>query len=165
MFRFSKAPLTPQTDQSQRTNAGNFSLKEGNLQQMLACARMENGKVLNTLSFPMINAGIQNEAFSSDVAAWNKTLAEPICKYHAAMPVGDIRWGHCATRGAFEGFRINPHGLGMFIDVLHGLKWCILPSLVHEPTAMEFLFDDHDPFDMATMCHLEAVMLLPGTRL
>jgi len=49
-------------------------LKQGNLRQILDCSRMENGKILNALSFPMRNAGVQNDVFASDVAAWNKTV-------------------------------------------------------------------------------------------
>jgi hypothetical protein len=131
---------------------------------------MENGKVLDALPFPMINMGIQNDAFASDVASWNKTLGEPICKHEASMPVGDIRWSHCATCGAFHTFRINGHGLGMFIDVLHGSKWCIFPSIIHGPNTFAGItsfFEENFELDIeaATMYDLEAVMLIPGTRL
>ena len=136
----------------------------------LTCSRMENGKVLDALPFPMINIGIQNDAFASDVASWNKTLGEPICKHEASMPVGDIRWSHCATCGVFHTFRINGHGLGMFIDVLHGSKWCILPSVIHGPNTFAGItsfFNEKFELDIAAanMCDLEAVMLIPGTRL
>lgn len=106
----------------------NSMLKQGNLRQILDCSRMDDGKILNALSFPMRNAGVQNEAFSSDVAAWNKTEAEPICKHEAFMLVGDIWWGTCATCGAFHMYHIDCEGLGTTTEVLSGMKWWIVPS-------------------------------------
>ena len=89
---------------------------------------MDDGKILNGLSFPMRNAGVQNEAFSSDVAAWNKTEAELIYKHKVFMPVGDTRCGTCATCGAFHTYHIDCEGLGTTTELLSGMKWWIVPS-------------------------------------
>ena len=125
---------------------------------------MKDGKILDALSFPMRDAGIRNEPFASDVASWNNTFAEPICKHELSLPIQGIRWGHCATSGAFQGFHINNDGRGKFIDVLHGSEWYIIASHLHGLN--EFPDDDFD-FQKATdyVWELEAVMLVPGTRL
>lgn len=145
-------------------------LKQGNLRQILDCSRMDNGKVLNALSFPMRNAGIQNEAFSSDVASWNNTEAEPICKHEGSMPIGDIRWGTCATRGAFHTYHIDCDGVGTTNEPLFGLKWWIVPSNIDEKdlfSRLNLFMNDKFDIDSASgdLWNLEAVVLGPGTKL
>jgi len=144
-------------------------LKQGNLRQILDCSRMENGKILNALSFPMRNAGVQNEAFSSDVAAWNKTEAEPICKHELSMPIGDIRWGICATCGASHPYHIDCEGAGTYIEPIIGDKWWILPSHIDDNLFARLDIFTNDKFDIdsasAEQWSLEGVLLQPGTRL
>lgn len=125
---------------------------------------MNDGKILDVLPFPIRDAAIRNEPFASDLASWNNTFAEPICKQDSFVPIQGIRCGHCATSGAFQDFHINHDGRGEFIEVLHGSKWYILPTNCHGLTEFP---DDNFDFQMAAEYHreLEAVMLVPGTRL
>lgn len=170
---FVNRPLKDSKDQSIPVDAkgdANSTLKQGNLRQILDCSRMDDGKVLNALSFPMRNAGIQNEAFSSDVASWNKTEAEPICKHEASMPIGDIRWGTCATCGAFHTYHIDSEGLGTTSELLFGLKWWIVPSNTDGEnlfSRLDVFMNDKFDIDSASgdLWNLEAVVLVPGTKL
>jgi hypothetical protein len=129
---------------------------------------MEDGKILNMLSFPMRNTGIQNEGFSSDVAAWNKTEAEPICKHEVVMPVGDIQWGTCATCGAFCMYHIDCDGLGTMIELLDGLEWWIVPSNIDGDNIFArlyvFMNDNFNINSASGLLNLKAVLLGPETR-
>ena len=127
-----------------------------------------DGKILNALAFPLIGAGYQANSFSSDHAAWMQTLSAPFSKDLVAVPVGDIRWGSCATAGAFNNKLSNREGLGTVIDPVDGLQvWfsALEPSnIFHQVNS--FIHDDLElKKTVEGSGNVEAIVLEPGTRL
>jgi len=152
---------------------GNERLKKGNLRQMLNCSQQADGKVLNALSFPMPGAATTPEAFASDLAAWNQTTGEPGCSSKAERPTGDMRWGLCATSGAWHGYHIDSDGSGTYIDVQNENAkklWITSDHSVADNDALSqtgIFFDPDFSVDEGTsnLWGLEAIVLVPGTRL
>jgi hypothetical protein len=63
---------------------------------------------------------------SSEIEAWRVTEGEPFCVPESQFPVGEMRWGLAATRGARHWIHIDSDGLGTFIDVQCGGKiWIV----------------------------------------
>jgi hypothetical protein len=134
---------------------------------MLDAAMQTDGKIMNTLAFPLVGAGYQANSFSSDHAAWMQTLSAPFSKDIVAVPVGDIRWGSCATAGAFINELSKHDGLGTVIDPIDGLRvWFSAPdpSNIFHPVnsfIQDFNLDKHTEGSS----NIEAIILEPGTRL
>ena len=141
------------------------------MRQILNCSQQPDGKVLNALSFPMPGAATTAEAFASDLAAWQQTTGEPGCGSKVARPTGDMRWGLCATSGAWHGHHIDSDGSGTYIDVQDGEKLWITSD--HSSAGNDSLseigifFDDNFSVDEGAprLWGLEAIVLVPGTRL
>ena len=143
----------------------------GTLRQMLDCSQQADGKVLNALSFPMPGAATTPEAFTSDLAAWQQTTGEPGCSPRVARPTGDMRWGTCATCGAWHGHHIDSDGSGSYIEVQDGKKlWVTSDHSVADNDTLseigiffnsEFSVDNGAP----ELWNLEAIVLVPGTRM
>jgi len=121
----------------------NSNSSEGTLRQILQSAKQNHLKILSTLPLPIIDARYEANPFSSDHAAWMQTLSSPFSKDTISVPIGDIRWGSCATAGALNNYRVNRDGFGTVIDPIHG-------SLVWISTSNG---------------KVEAVHLEPGTRM
>jgi len=90
------------------------------------------------------------------------------------IPVPDIRWGLCATKGAWHGFHIDSDGFGTFIDVRTGKKWWIvarpwkkgMAGLRDFADVNIFMNESYDPDKPGEeLWALEAILLEPGTRL
>jgi hypothetical protein len=134
---------------------------------MLDAAMQTDGKIMNTLAFPLVGAGYQANSFSSDHAAWMQTLSAPFSKDIVAVPVGDIRWGSCATASAFINALSKRDGLGTVIDPIDGLRvWFSAPdpSNIFHPVnsfIQDFNLDKHTEGSS----NIEAIILEPGTRL
>ncbi len=138
------------------------------MRQLLDSARQPNGKILNALSFPLLGAGYEANSFSSDQAAWMQTMSAPFSKDVVAVPVGDFRWGLCATAGAFHHYHVDTFGHGTTIDPLDGMKiWVPAkdPGTIFHSVDLYF----HDEFDLdksaSGLWSVEAIVLEPGTRL
>ena len=138
------------------------------MRQLLDSARQPNSKILNVLSFPLLGAGYEVNSFSSDQAAWMQTLSAPFSKDIVAVPIGDFRWGICATAGAFHPYHIDTFGQGTTIDLLDGRKIWISatdPDTIFHLVGIFF----HEEFDLdksaSGLWGVEAIVLEPGTRL
>lgn len=115
--------------------------------------------------------GVHRDQCSSDQAAWNQTSGECLYSIDIPIPIGDVRWGICATCGAFHAYHIDSDGVCTFMEVVVGLKWWIVPNLrVQDPKILA----DIDIFlrhgfnidgSSSALWGLEAVLLGPGTRL
>lgn len=119
----------------------------------------------------MPGAATTPEAFASDLAAWQATTGEPGCSAKATRPTGDMRWGLCATCGAWHTHHIDSNGSGTFINCEDGLKLWITSdhSVAGNPVLEEIgIFFDKD-FNVdegaPTLWDLEAIVLVPGTRM
>lgn len=140
--------LSPWTDHSVDVNES----KEGTLRQILDSGKQTDGKILSALPLPIVYAGYEANPFSSDHAAWMQTLSSPFSKDTVPVPVGDLRWGMCATAGAFNNYRINRNGFGTIIDPIHG-------SIVWISASTASNASDR------SISGVEAIHLEPGTRL
>lgn len=63
---------------------------------------------------------------SSEVEAWQLTQGLKFCPREVQFPVGRMRWGLAATRGARHWIHIVSDGLGTFVDVKCGTQWWII---------------------------------------
>ena len=160
--------IADQSINHETTGISGGQLKEGTLRQILDAAMQTDGKVLNALAFPLVGTGYQPNSFSSDHAAWMQTLSAPFSKDIVAVPVGDIRWGSCATAGAFNNKLSKRDGLGMVIDPVDGLQlWFSTPepsNIFHQVNSFihsDLELDKHEE----GASNVEAIVLEPGTRL
>lgn len=142
----------------------------GTLDHVLACARKEDGAIINALSFPLPLSSIHQTPFSSDVEAWRITEGLPFCDEDAQYPTADMRWGLAATAGARHWIHIDSDGLSTSVDQLCGRKLWILYTPDDEYSADIFgdidqFFNDFDVTNPPKYWSAEAVLLQPGTRL
>jgi hypothetical protein len=132
-------------------------LKKGTLRQILDSGKQTNGKILTALPLPIIYAGYEANPFSSDHSAWMQTLSSPFSKDIVPVPVGVLRWGSCATAGAFDDYHSNHDGFGTIIDPIHGSMVWISASNSNNIV--------HRRGKVLEINKVEAVILEPGTRL
>lgn len=88
-------------------------------------------------------AAVGDHPFCSDIVAWSETVGEPLCANDVNLPVGDIRWGQCFTRGAFQTCTREVGGAGMFSKLLVGDQlWIVARCLdeMHPPFSKTGLF-------------------------
>lgn len=159
----------------------------GTLRGLYETSRTESGAILNALSFPLSLSGVNVSAMSSEVEAWRSTQGELFCPPEVQFPVGDIRWGLAATKGARHWIHIDSDGFGTYLDVQCGGKWWITfnPPATKDKMAFADIFQFLDGFDTnaendsywaiaadgekeideATAWVAEAIYLSPGTRL
>lgn len=96
----------------------------GTLQDMITAARQENGKALNGLDFPQMETGTFPLPFSTDRVCWNQVSGESWCD--ASYPTEFMRWGLCATAGAFHKIHRDCEGGCTFCGPDCGVKiWMI----------------------------------------
>ena len=155
----------------------------GTLSQMLEASRLPSGPILNALSFPLPLTGVSWTPLSSEVEAWRSTVGQLFCPSEAQFPVGDIRWGLAATKGARHWIHIDSDGFGTYLDVQCGGKWWITfnPPAEKDKAAFADVFQFLDNFETnaedgsywalaaqnneTTAWIAEAIYLSPGTRL
>jgi len=147
-------------------------LRQGTLEQIYTSSQLRDGKVLNALAFPFLFSSAFNDPFSTDFVAYmNNPLSEGTS---LGIPTPDIRWGLCATKGAWHGFHTDSDGFGTFIDVKVGKKWWIIARPAKDGMADVTNFAGiktflNEKFDAGLpgngLWILEAVLLEPSTRL
>lgn len=123
---------------------------------------------MNAIPFPLVGAGYWPSSFSSDHAAWMQTLSAPFSKDVVAVPVGEIRWGSCATAGAFNNELSKREGLGTVIDPVDGLRvWFSAPDSSNICHRVNSFIDSDLELDkhIEGLSNVEAIILEPGTRL
>ncbi|KAF8177880.1 hypothetical protein BJ912DRAFT_811635, partial [Pholiota molesta] len=84
-----------------------------------------------------------------------------------------MRWGLCATAGAYHTFYIDSDGFGTYVDVMTGKKvWLVMrPSNNNIDDFSEFgeitryVGESFDLLNVGDNSRIEAVVLTPGTRL
>ena len=138
----------------------------GPVSDLLECGK-DGSRILNGLEFPMLDASIELNAYSSDLAAWKATSGAHTCPRKAEYPKVDMRWGLAGTANTISFLHLDSDGFNTFLKVLCGLKlWAFyrecetygLPS-IDVFTTKSFLLDDiSEDSDFG----LEAVVLKRG---
>ncbi|KIM40847.1 hypothetical protein M413DRAFT_27977 [Hebeloma cylindrosporum] len=156
-----------QSNDTEKTITGGQGLREGTLRHMLDAASHIDGKILNALPFPLVSAGYDENPFSTDQAAWMQTLSAPFSTDLSAVPVGDLRWGSCATAGAFHDRLNERDSLGSVIDPIVGSKvWISTTAPTNAFHGAASFFRNDIESDKTTLGRaVEAIILEPGTRL
>jgi len=78
---------------------------------MLQEANSANGRILNTLDFPMPCTGIDWKSnYASDRVAWSSTEGSFMCQRDNSFPSSDLYWGIVATKGASHGIHVDCNG-------------------------------------------------------
>jgi len=134
---------------------------------MLECARMENGKCLNTFYFLGVT-GASSTPFSSDWYAWRQTEGLPFCHEDSQYPTHDMRWGLATTKGALQFWNLEGDGLGKYTDVLTGSQWWVIarPKGMSRFAETTIYMDNFDPgCPNLHLWDLEAVVLKAGDKL
>lgn len=101
-------------------------MKEGNLQQLLDCSSLSQGRILLASHIPMSQAPIGETHHSSNLFAWHETEGKPYCKDDEVIPTSSIRWGRVSLKGGFEGWQFSPDGYGAVLKVKKGMEWVIV---------------------------------------
>lgn len=139
---------------------------------MLRSSRTSNGKALNALDFPMPFSNLPTDMpFSSELTAWRETLGRSFCRAADAFPFTTMRWGLCATSGAYHKLHCDCDGLGTFIKPQVGTKlWFLavpkLNSGLDAFASIHLFLNDYDLDDTNTLhWDWEVVVLQPGMTL
>lgn len=139
---------------------------------MLKAARQVDGKALNGLDFPRSAPGEFPLPAATDVAVWDQVYGEPWCE--DAFPWSSMRWGLCATAGAYHKAHKDCEGGCTFVAPESGVKLWLVGVPRTDSTEN---FDDLASIDAFTSAeyniwetnsHLvdwAAVVLQPGTAL
>lgn len=150
----------------------------GSLKDFLTAARQENGKAINGLDFPFSFEYEQDIPFASDKIAWHQMHGKPFCWNDC--PTSKIRWGLCATSGAYHRSHCDCHGHGTFISPESGIKIWFIAVPKRQLSSSEpldsHLFDDFGNVNLFTeeysldntnteLWNWEVVVLKPGMRL
>ncbi|KAF9049143.1 hypothetical protein BJ165DRAFT_1464582 [Panaeolus papilionaceus] len=144
-------------------------LRSGTLEQVLQCATMENGKILNALDLPMPTATLEETCFTTDLVSWRLTMGELNCPRGEEYPTSKFRWALVTTKGGLHWVHLDNDGFATFIHVRTGAKWWIIatPKKGHEDAA-EFahLEKDYDAsLPRPDLWDYEAVLLTENTML
>jgi hypothetical protein len=94
------------------------------LWDFLKAASKEDGKALNGLDFGRSAVDTASPPFSTDIVACMQTHNSTFCleKY----PSSTMRWGLCATAGAFHRCHKDCDGFGTFVSPESGVKLWII---------------------------------------
>lgn len=148
----------------------NDSSAFGTLEMML---ESQLGTPLNALNLPM-PGGLQSAGdLSSDNVAWQEAIYSRHSVQHYLYPGAIMRWGLCATSGAYHTFHIDSDGFGTYVDVMTGKKvWIVMrPSnnIIDDFTEFgeitRYVGESFDLMNIGDNSKIEAVVLTPGTRL
>jgi uncharacterized protein YceK len=159
--------LTSLADLSRPNTSGTSRHTYGTLLDMKE-AHKAGGKILNLLDLPLSTTYDCPRGLSSDRFAWQCTLEGPMCKKRVEYPVTETAWGLAGTSGATSYFHIDANGFATWIDVKVGSKYWILARPKQE---LDFASIDLFTGSYDQECanedkwDLEAILLLPGTRL
>ena len=127
--------------------------------QLLEAANTPDGKILNTLKFPMGLASLDPPPkYSTDL------LSLRVAGREIVPPTSNIWWGTAATSGACTWFHLNSNGLGVSVNLKCRLKiWFFLKDDEGKLNVINCF--EYFELDEANGYQLEAVMLRPGTQM
>ena len=135
---------------------------------MLDAAKQHHDKILNALPISLVGASYEANTFSLDQVVWMQTLSAPFSKDVIAAPIGEIRWGSCATAGTFNNRLTEHDSLGMVIEMKDGSKvWfstTIATDFFRQADFMSHTEDESEHIYSALQV-VKAIILEPGTRL
>ncbi|KAF9040950.1 hypothetical protein BJ165DRAFT_1550248 [Panaeolus papilionaceus] len=144
-------------------------LRSGTLAQVLECASMENGKILNALDLLMPTALLEESSFMTDLVSWRLAMGELNCPRGKEYPISKLRWALVTTKGGTHWVHIDNDGFATFIHVRTGAKWWIIATPkegfedVAEFAHLEKRYDASLP--CPDMWNYEAVLLTEGMML
>lgn len=140
--------------------------RSGTLKDILAASKkpLGSGKPLNGLDFPQSDLG-QLPFISSDHVAWKKTQNLSGCK--DAYPTTSLRWGLCATCGAYHREHFDAEGAGTFVSPICGVKiWLVgVPAAGYAWDAFADIDFVHGDLVKDKRIEWVALVLEPGTTL
>ena len=98
--------------------------RRGTLQDMLEAAAEEFPKALNGLAFPGAGENVMQTPFATDQVAFANTCGRPFCADE--YPMTTLRWGLCATGGAWHYEHEDCEGGGTWLQIDCGVKiWIV----------------------------------------
>ncbi|KAF9029859.1 hypothetical protein BJ165DRAFT_1535851 [Panaeolus papilionaceus] len=101
-------------------------LRSGTLGQVLECAYMENGKILNALDLPMRTAMLEESCFMTDLVSWRMAMGELNCPRGKEFPISKLRWALVTTKGGVHWVHIDNDSFATFLHIRTGAKWWII---------------------------------------
>jgi hypothetical protein len=143
----------------------------GTLEDFLKSAQSNTGKSLNGLDFPKSFETPERKPFASDIVAWKLTKRLAFAKSSDEYPISAVRWGLCATSGAYHKCHIDCNGFGTFISPATGVKiWFLAapkdPNSFEAFADMDLYLEDYDlDGTNETLWDWEPVVLKPGMTL
>jgi hypothetical protein len=124
----------------------------------------ENPEILSALDLPMdVNALDFSEKLASDYFSYLSTEGEPFCQ--DSFPDRLRCWGLADSDHAQTDFRKDPSGNFTEVSVLCGLKLWVVATPTDPKTVLSSDADYDDIMGKLDKYTLEAMALLPGTRL
>jgi hypothetical protein len=139
--------------------------KSGTLLQIFRASTRPDAKALNALDFPRSKPAEIELRFSTDSIAWDQVQGEEWCTN--SYPTTAVRWGICATAGAYQGPHFDCDGFGTFVYPESGANiWMV--AVPKEGKTFEDLFDGLLLEESSTnTCIVDWVplALIPGTTL
>ncbi|KAF9043457.1 hypothetical protein BJ165DRAFT_1405754 [Panaeolus papilionaceus] len=103
-------------------------LRSGTLAQVLQCATMENGKILNALDLPMPTALLEESSFMTDLVSWRLAMGELNCPRGEEYPTSKFRWALVITKGGTHWVHVDNDSFATFICPRTGAKWWIIAT-------------------------------------
>jgi len=100
-------------DHSVSESLPNNRNKSSTLLQICRASTMPDTKALNALDFPRSKPAEIDLRFSTDSISWDQVQGEEWCT--DSYPTTAVRWGICATAGAYRGPHFDHDGFGTFV--------------------------------------------------
>lgn len=92
--------------------------------QIFRASTHPDAKALNALDFPRSKPAEIDLRFSTDSVAWDQVQGEEWCT--DSYPTTAVRWGICATAGAYQGPHFDCDGFGTFVYPESGVNiWMV----------------------------------------
>jgi hypothetical protein len=138
--------------------------------QIFKASSHPDAKALNALDFPRSIPPEIDLRFSTDGIAWDQVEGEEWCT--DGYPTTAVRWGICATAGAYQGPHFDCQGFGTFVYPESGISiWMVgvpkegrtFDDLANLDTLLseEFILDDA----YSRLVDWVPLRLVPGTCL
>jgi hypothetical protein len=144
--------------------------REGTLSDFAAAVSGDDGRILNGLDFPFTIADSDPWPLSSDLVAWRQTQGLPFCVKGDHYPYDSMRWGLCATAGAYSRSHMDANGGCTKVSPESGVKIWLLglpPSCNFDELAdIDTFTAEYDPYTSnAKKLVWYPLVLKPGTTL
>lgn len=98
--------------------------KSGTLNQILKASSHPDCKALDALDFPRSAPAAIDLRFATDFIGWDQVQGEIWCMDN--YPTSAVRWGLCATAGAYHKVHFDCEGFGTFVYPESGVTiWMI----------------------------------------